>query len=175
MAMKFRSLVLAVLTGGLLASAQAATPEEEGAAAAAEWAKAVMANDIDTQLKLLPKRLFLKQGEREREEKRRLHDKEVALINGERYLSFEVQPKAVANGKVGNIVLMMYPYRSVLQTKGAKLQRDSSLIAISEEGSSSWSVIDGSAQSAKSMRIIVPGYAGRPPIPRPVTKAIPTE
>lgn len=175
MAMRFRSLVVVVLAGGLWATAQAATPEEEGAAAAGAWAKAVMAADIEAQLKLLPKRLFLKPGEREREEKRLMHDKEVALINGDRYLSFEVQPKAVATGKVGNTVVMMFPYRSVFQTKGAKLQRDSSLIAIAEEGSSSWSVIDGSAQSTKSMRFLVPGYAGRPPIPRPVTKAIPTE
>ena len=174
MPLRFRSLVVAVSFAAGLAGveAQAATPEEEAGAAARQWAKAIMSRDVETQLKLLPKRLFVKPGEREREEKRLMHDKEVAAINGERYLSFDVQPKAILTGKVGNQLVLMFPYRSVVQTRDAKLQRDSSLIAIAEEGSSSWSVIDGTAQNPKSMRIYLPGYAGNPPVPRAVTKAL---
>jgi hypothetical protein len=160
------------LAGG---AAQAATPEEEAGAAAQRWAKAVMTRDVEVQVNLLPRRLFAKPGDREREEKRLTHDKEVAMINGERYLSFDVQPKAVSSGKVGNQLVVLFAYRSVVQTRDAKLQRDSSLIAIAEEGSSSWSVVDGTAQSAKSMKAFLPGYAGNPPIPRPVTKSLAPE
>ena len=177
MALRCRTLVLtAVFAAELLGGvAQAATTEEEAGAAAREWAKAVMARDIGLQLKLLPKQLFVKPGEREREEKRMMHANELAVINGEKYLSFDVQPKASVTGKVGNQVVLMFPYRSVVQTRDAKFQRDSSLIAVAEEGSSNWSVIDGTAQNPKSMRVYLPGYAGNPRVPRPVTKLLPLE
>ena len=175
MVLRFRSLAFAAFATGLVVTAVQAAPEEEAGGAAREWAKAVMARDVEVQLKLLPKKLFAKPGDREREQKRLMHDKELAVINGERYLSFDVQPKASVTGKVGNQVVMMFPYRSVVQTRDAKLQRDSSLIAIADEGSSSWSIIDGTAQGSKSLRVLLPGYAGNPPVPRAVTKALPIE
>jgi hypothetical protein len=173
---RVRSLIFAAIAGGLIgASVRAATPEEEAGAAAREYAKAVSTRDIDTQLKLLPRRLFAKPGDREREEKRLTHDKELAVINGERYLVFDVQQKPTSTGKVGNQLVLVFPYRSVVQNRDAKFQRDSSLIAFAEAGSSEWSVIDGTAQNTKSMKIFLPGYAGNPPIPRPVTKSLAAE
>lgn len=177
MASRLRSLVLigafaAGLAGG---AAQAATPEEGAGEAAREWAKAVMTGDVSVQLKLRPKLLFVKPGEREREERRLMHDKELAVINGEKYLSFEVQPKATVTGKVGNQLVLMFPYRSVLQTRDAKLQRESTVIALAEEGSSDWYVIDGTGQNLKSMKLFLPGYAGSPRVPQSLTKALPLE
>lgn len=65
---------------------------DEGAAEAAKaWAAAVMARDVDAQMDLLPATMFPKSGERERQRKLKLHDKEMAIINNQKFLSFEVR------------------------------------------------------------------------------------
>jgi len=168
--------------GGMMAAAGAlvcamaqAGPAEDASVATKEWAKAVLAQDIDTQLKLLPKAIFARPDSLERERKMRLHDKEMALINGQKYLSFEVQPAPAVTGSVGKMLMMVFPYRSVLQTREGNLQRDSSLLAVAEQGSSNWSVMDGSGQSVRSIKGFVPGYVGVPPIPPAMTKMLKAE
>ncbi|MEP6701725.1 MAG: hypothetical protein ABJB04_01965 [Betaproteobacteria bacterium] len=171
-----RSLaVLAFVTCASLAwPVRAATPEEGAAAAAQRWVKAVVARDVDTQSKLLPKGLFAKPEDQERDRKLRMRDNEVAAINGEKILSFDLQPTG-QSGRVGKMTLFVFPYRSITQSREGKMQRDSSLLAVAEEGSSNWSVIDGSGQSARSMRGFLPGYAGAPPIPRAAAKVLKPE
>jgi hypothetical protein len=168
-------LLLAAAAAAGATLAHAATLEEDAAAATREWAKAVMARDVESQLTLLPPGLFAKAGDREKEQKKLMHEKEMALINNERYVSFDVQPKPLTSGKVGKLVVMVFPYRSVWQVRDTKLQRDSSLIAIADEGSSKWSVIDGTAQNPKSMKAYLPGYAGGLSLPRAVTTALKSE
>jgi hypothetical protein len=161
------------LAAGMFAAvaAHAATPAEDAAEAARQWAKAVMERDVDTQMKMLPKKMFVKPDSMERERRNRLHEKEMALINGEKWLSFDVQPTG-QYGKVGNLVMIVLPYKSVVQVRDGKLQRESSLLAVAEEGSSNWSVIDGSGQNPRSIKIFVPGYAGAPAVPPAVTKLL---
>jgi len=145
-------------------AALAATPAEDAAAATKLWVKAVIERDVDTQVKMLPKRLFATPEQIDRERKSRLHDKEMAIINGEKYLSFDVEPTG-QSGKVGNMIVMVFPYRAVVQVRQGKLQRESSLLAVAEEGSSNWSVIDGSGQNPRSIKVFVPGYTGVPSVP----------
>ena len=168
---------LIAVAGALFAVlAHAGTPAEDAYAAAQEWARAVTARDVDTQVKMLPKALFARPDSMERERKMRQHDKEMAVINGEKYLSFEVQPApSNLSGTVGKMSVLVFPYRSVLQTRDGKMQRDSYLVAVAEGGSSSWSVMDGSGQSMRSIKVFVPGYAGVPPVPPAMTKMLKAE
>jgi len=166
------AMLVAVIVAGTPAAA--ATPDEEAAEAARAYVKAVMARDVDAQLKLLPKGYFANAADRERRYKRLLHEKEMAVINDEKYVSFDVQPK-IASGKVGNNTVIVFPYRSVTKNREARTERQSSLLAIAEEGSSNWSVIDGTGQSARSMKGYLPAYNGNPPIPKAVVKALPAD
>ena len=174
-AMLTRAAMMAALLGaavlGATGSARAGTPAEDASAATKQWAKAIMELDVDTQMKMLPKKLFATPEAQQRERRNRQHDKELSIINGEKWLSFDVQPTGQL-GKVGNLLVMVFPYRSVKQTREGKLQRDSALLAVAEEGSSDWSVIDGSGQSHRSIKVYVPGYAGLPALPQPTTKVL---
>lgn len=173
--MRSTGLVIALAAGALAASvARAGTPAEDAAAAAQKWAKAAMEFDADTQVKMLPKKLVATPEVAERERKGRLHEKEMARINGEKWLSFDVQPTGQL-GKVGNMLVMVFPYKWVKQVREGKLQRESSLLAVAEEGSSDWSIVDGTGQNERSIKAYVPGYAGAPPVPVPVTKVIKPE
>src|SRR5512141_1112581 len=94
-----RRLFGAALAAGVFATtaAMAAVPGEDAALAAAqEWAKAVIARDVEAQMKLLPKRLAPSPESRERLRAARLHEKEMAIINRDRVLSFDVQPAAAS-------------------------------------------------------------------------------
>ena len=167
---------LVAVAGAFIAVLAHAGPAEDAFAATKEWAKAVTERDVDAQVKLLPKALFAKPDSMERERRMRQHDKELALINGEKYLSFEVLPApSNLSGTVGKMNMLIFPYRSVLQTRDGKLQRDSYLVAVAEAGSSNWSVMDGSGQSVRSIKVFVPGYAGVPPIPPAMTKMLKAE
>jgi hypothetical protein len=168
---------LVTVAGALIAAlAQAGTPAEDAFAAASEWARAVTARDIDTQMKLLPKAIFVRPDSMGHERRMRQHDKELALLNDEKYLSFEVRPApANLSGTVGKMTMMVFPYSSVVQTRDGKMQRDSYLVAVAEGGSSNWSVMDGSGQSVRSIKIFVPGYAGVPPVPPAMTKMLKAE
>jgi hypothetical protein len=133
-----------------------------------------MERDVDTQMKMLPKKMFANPQAMERERRNRLHDKEVSIINGEKWVSFDVEPTG-QSAKVGNMTVIVLPYRSVVQLRDGKMQRESSLIAVAEDGSSSWSVIDGSGQVQRSIRTFVPGYAGLPSLPPARTKLLPAQ
>ncbi len=171
------ALAGAALLAGLLTAAvsRAATPAEEASAATRRWVKAVVERDVETQLQMLPRKLFANADRIEVERKNRLHDKERSIVNGEKYLSFDVEPTTTLTGKVGNVVMMVFPYRSVLQVRDGKLQNESSLVAVAEEGSSNWSVIDGTGQNLRSIKLFVPGYAGTPAVPVALSKLVKPE
>jgi len=162
-----------LLAAGIVAApVQAATAEEGAVLAAREWVKAVTAYDVDTQMSLLPKRLYASPEARERARLMRLHDKEMALVNREKYHSFEIQTPA-ATSKIGKMTLVIIPYKAVVESeKAGKLERSSSLLAITEEGSSDWAVMDGSGQNFKSLKFVLPGYNGYPRIPPSLSKLV---
>src|SRR4051794_25751363 len=123
------ALAGAALLAGLFSAAMAlaATPAEDASAATRRWAKAVLERDVDTQMQLLPKKFFASDDRIEVERKARLHARERAIINGEKFLSFDVEPTTALTGKVGNLLVMVFPYRAVLQLHEGKMQKDSSL------------------------------------------------
>lgn len=168
-----RAAAAVLLAVGIVAApVQAATAEEGAVLAAREWVKAVTAYDVDTQMSLLPKRLYASPEARERARLMRLHDKEMALINREKYHSFEIQAPA-ATSKIGKMTLVIIPYKAVVESeKGGKIERSSSLLAIAEEGSSDWAVMDGSGQNFKSLKFVLPGYNGNPRIPPSLSKLV---
>jgi hypothetical protein len=150
---------------------KAATMEEEAVAAAREWVKAVVDRDVDAQMKRLPKRLYPSPDSRERGRRQREHENEMALVNGTKYVLFDILAPS-GSGKVGDFTMVVIPYRMVLETRGSKLERTSSLLAIAEEGSSNWSVMDGTGQNPRSLRFVVPGYKGVPRIPVATSKLL---
>lgn len=162
----------AVLLAAAIVAApvQAATPAEDAVNAAREWVKAITAYDVETQMSLLPKRLYASPEARERAKQMRLHDKEMAKINREKIHSFEIQAPS-ATAKIGKMTLVIIPYRAVVENeKTGKIERSSSLLAIAEEGSSDWAVMDGSGQNVKSLKFVLPGYNGQPRIPPSLSK-----
>lgn len=166
-----RASVAALLIAGVVAAPalRAATAEDGAVLAARDWAKAVVERDVETQMNLLPKRLYASPEARERARQQRLHERELAVINQEKILAFDVQPPS-ATGKVGKLTLVILPYRAVIQNRDGKLERNSSLLAMAEEGSSEWAVMDGSGQNPKSLRFVVPGYNNNPRIPPSTSK-----
>jgi hypothetical protein len=162
------AVAASTLTAG---GARAASDDAAAETAARAWSRAVMDFDVDGQLKLAPKRLFATAEQRERERKLRLHEKEMAVINNEKYLAFDLKP-AIAAEQVGATRVVVFPYRSVKQVRDGKMQRDSSLIAIADGGSNDWTILDGSAASMRSLKALIPGYAGSPRVPQPFTRLI---
>ncbi len=148
-------------------------PEETATGVAQEWAAAIKSGDVDTQVKLLPKTMFVKPEDRDRERKLRLHEKEMALIRGEKYLSFDLQP-AKPPVVMGNTTIVVIPYRSLVIFGDGKLQSDSSLVALGDK-ESNWSVFDGTGHTPRSLRKIVPGYQGNLALPRATTKLLKDE
>ena len=169
----FRTLSMMLLAAGALALApvQAATAEDGAAEAAQAWGRAIMARDIDAQMKLLPATMFSKPGDRERNRLQRLRDQELAIINKQKYLSFDVRAPSQTL-KINKTTAVVLPYRSMLSIAEGKLQTDSVLIALSEEGSNQWSVFDGSGHSARSLKIMIPGYATGLSVPPAVARVI---
>jgi hypothetical protein len=168
-----RAAAAVLLLAGIFATpVRAATLEEDAMNAAREWVKAVTAYDVDTQMNLLPKRLYASPESRERAKQMRLHDKEMAKINREKIHSFEIQAPS-ATSKIGKMTLVIIPYRSVVENeKTGKIERSSSLLAIAEEGNPDWAVMDGSGQSFKSLKFVLPGYSGHPRIPPSLSKVV---
>jgi hypothetical protein len=169
----FRCLSMLLLTAGAMAllPVQAATPEEGAAEAAQAWGRAIMGRDIDAQMKLLPPAMYPKPGERERQRLQRLHDKELAIINNQKYLSFDVRAPSQTL-KINKTTAVVLPYRSILSIAEGKLQTDSVLIALSEEGSGQWSVFDGSGHSPRTLTALIPGYTTGLGVPPAVSKVI---
>jgi hypothetical protein len=168
-----RTAAAVLLAAGIVAApVRAATAEEGAVLAAREWVKAVTAHDVDTQMNLLPKRLYASPEARERAKQMRLHEKEMAQINREKYRSFEIQAPS-ATSKIGKMTLVIIPYTAVVENdKSGKIERSSSLLAIAEEGSSDWAVMDGSGQNPKSLKFVLPGYTGNPRIPPSLSKIV---
>jgi hypothetical protein len=168
----FRYLSMMLLAGAMaLSPVQAATPEEGAAEAAQAWGRAVMARDADAQIKLLPATMFSSPGDRERNRLQRLHDKELAIINKQNYLSFDVRAPSQTL-KINKTTAVVLPYRSILAIAEGKLQTDSVLIALSEEGSNQWSVFDGSGHSARTLQALIPGYTTGLAVPPAASKVI---
>jgi hypothetical protein len=123
---------------------------------------------------LLPKAMFEKPEERERARKMRLHDKELAIIRGEKFLSFELmQPLRPVT--VGKATIVVVPYKSVVQVADGRLQRESTLVALDLTGNSDWAVFDGSGHSVRSLKKFIPGYQGNPPLHPARTQLLKTE
>ena len=156
--MRTRALTLFTAGAMALSSALAATPEEAAAQVAQAWATAIMADDVDAQMKLLPPKMYAKPGERERQRLQRLHDKEMAIVNNQKYVSFDVRAP-VQKLKINKTIAVVVPYRSVQAVAEGKLQKDSVLIALSEEGSDQWSVFDGTGHGTRSLKMLIPGYS----------------
>jgi hypothetical protein len=172
---RFRTISIALLAAGAMAVtlAQAATPEEGATEAAQAWARAILARDVEAQMKLLPATMFSKPADRERNRLQRLHQKEMALINNQKYLSFDIRPPSQTL-KVNKTIAMVLPYQSIMTVADGKLQTNSVLIALAEEGSNQWSVFDGSGHDARSLKVLIPGYTsglGVPPVAATVIKS----
>lgn len=56
-----------------------------------------------------------------------------------------------------------------------KLQADSALIALSEEGSGRWTVFDGTGHNRRSLKALIPGYTSGLALPPAATKVIKDE
>ncbi|MEO8137059.1 MAG: hypothetical protein ABI831_24160 [Betaproteobacteria bacterium] len=161
----FRRLLLIILaTGGMAGVARAATPEEDASSAAREWAKAIMTHDVETEMKLLPPALFPKPADRERARLMKLRERELAVVNGDKYLSFEVR-LPIQTVKIDKVTAVVLPYTSELGTPKGKLQTNSALIAIFEQDSGKWSIIDGSGQNPRSLKRLIPGYTANLQLP----------
>ena len=164
----------ACLMGGV-ALAAAAGPTEDAALAAAEaWAKAVSTRDVDAEFKLLPATMYAKPGERERMRAQRIRDREIAQLNKDVYLSFQMRAP-IQTARIGKFTAVVVPYSYERQSPSGKLQRHSSAIALNEEGSSNWSVFDGSGQATRSLKALIPGYNGELSLPPAYTTALKPE
>jgi hypothetical protein len=172
--MRTVAVILLAASAAALAPALVAAPEDGAAEAGKAWAAAIVARDVDAQMKLLPATMFPKTGDRERQHKMKVHDNELAVINKQKYLAFDVRAPA-QTVKFGNVIAVVLPYRSVLTVAQGKLQTDSVLIALAEEGSGKWSVFDGTGQTLRSLKLHIPGYAGGLGLPAAVTKVIKDE
>jgi hypothetical protein len=164
------TLLLAAGAAGL-SPVRAATPEDGAVEAAQAWVKAIIARDVDAQIKLLPDTMYADRAERERKRQQRVRDRELAIINNQKYLSFDLRAPSQTL-KVNKMIAVVVPYRSVLATAEGKIQTDSSLIALSPDGSSQWSVFDGSGQVDRSLKSIIPGYTTGLMVPRAVSTVI---
>ena len=140
--------------------AWALTPDEEAAVAVSQqWVKAVIARDIEAQIKLMPATMFPRDGDKDRARKQRAHENELALIRKQKYAMFELGAP-MQTLKVGAATVVVVPYKSAVESGiEAKMQNESSLIALALDGRN-WSVFDGSGQNLKSLKPIIPGYAG---------------
>jgi hypothetical protein len=152
------ALALSVAAG----TAIAATVEEDALAAAEAWARAVSTHDVDAEMKFLPPTVFVKPGDQERQRAARARDKETAVLNGEKYLSFQVRP-AVQTAKINKATAVVLPYTWERQTLAGKLRMNSSVIALNDGGT--WYVIDGTGQNPRSLKILIPGYNGELSLP----------
>ena len=171
--MKAASIAVASVAVLIAAPVWALTPDEDAAVAIGQqWVKAVTSRDIDGQVKLMPSTMFPRDGDQDRARKQRAHDNELAVIRKQKYTMFELGPP-MQTLKVGAATLVLIPYKSATDsTQEGRLQVESSLIAIALDGRN-WSVFDGSAQNMKSLKLIVPGYAGGlnvPPVRSVATK-----
>lgn len=163
---------VACLAGVVIATAGAATPEEEAARAVAQaWIKAVTGRDVDAQMKLLPPTMFAKSADHERARHARVYDKEVALIRNQRYEKFDLGLPAQTM-KVGKTTAVVIPYKSIVSSLDGKLQIDSSLVALNVEGSSQWSVFDGAGHTVRTLKVIIPGYVSGLNIPPATSKVV---
>lgn len=171
--MRAAAIAAAGIAALLTAPAWALTADEEAAVAVGQqWVKAVTARDIEAQVKLMPATMFPREGDRDRARKLKAHDNELALIRKQKYSMFEVAPP-MQTLKVGAATLVVLPYKSAVDSSlEGRMQVESSLIALTLDGRN-WSVFDGSGQNLKSLKVIVPGYAGGlnvPPVRSVVTK-----
>lgn len=168
---RWAMLALGAAAAMALAPARAATPQEEALEAAQALSRAIMAQDVDAQMKLLPPTMYARPGERDRVRAQKLHDKEVAIVNKQKYLSFEVKAP-VQTLKVNAFTAVVVPYRSVLAEADGKLQVDSVIIALTDEASGKWSAFDGSGQVTRTLKVIIPGYTQGLVVPPVASKLI---
>lgn len=169
----FRFALMLLLAAGAvgLPPVRAATPEEGAVEAAQAWVKAIIARDVDAQMKLLPETMYADRAERERKRLQRVRDRELAIVNNQKYLSFDLRAPS-QTFKVNKMIAVVVPYRSVLATAEGKIQTDSSLIALSLDGNNRWWVFDGSGQVDRSLKSIIPGYTTGLVVPRTVSAVI---
>lgn len=159
----FRSMATMAMAAGMLAftpaqaQAQTQTPEQSATALAHQWARAVTTRDVDAQMKLLPMAMYAKPGERERNRLQRLHEKEVALINKQQIIAFDVRAP-IQTLKIDKTTAVVIPYQSIVTVAEGKLQTDSVLVALSEDGSDKWSIFDGTGHTTRSLKSLIPGY-----------------
>ena len=169
-----RRLILSLMLAGgtlVLAAVEAATPEQSATELAHQWARAVMTRDVDAQMRLLPPTMYVKPGERERNRLLRVHEKEVALINKQKLVSFDVRAP-VQTIKLNKTTAVVIPYQSIVEIAEGKLQTDSVLVALSDEGTDKWSIFDGTGQSTRSLKLLIPGYTTGLSVPPARSKLI---
>ena len=172
--LRFRVILLLATWVLAISLVRAATPETEALAAAQAWGRAIMAHDVDAQMKLLPQAMYPKPDERERQRQVRLHETELARINNRKYVSFDVRPPAQTMN-IGTRIVVVVPYRSIQTIVEGRLQTDSVLIALSEEGSNQWSVFDGTGRTVRTLTAVIPGYTKELRVPPAVTKVLRAE
>ena len=162
----------ACLASALIATAGAATPDEEAARAAAQaWVKAVTGRDVDAQIKLMPPTMFATSADRERARHQRVHEIEIALIKSRRYEKFELSPPAQTL-KVGKATAVVIPYKAIVSSTDGKLQIDSSLVALALDGGSQWSIFDGAGHTSRTLKTVIPGYVTGLSVPTATSKVV---
>ena len=168
---RLRSM-LVLATGMLaLAAVQAATPEQSATELAHAWARAITTRDVDAQMKLLPPTMYVKPGEREKNRLLRLHEKEVALINHQKFVSFDVRAP-VQTIKINKTTAVVIPYQSIVTVAEGKLQTDSVLVALAEDGADKWSIFDGTGHTTRTLKLLIPGYTTGLNVPPAQSKLI---
>ena len=171
--MRRLSLILILATAGVLAlpAVRAATPEQSATELAHAWARAITTGDVDAQMKLLPTTMYVKPGERERNRLLRLHEKEVALINKKKFVSFDVRAP-LQTIKINKTTAVVIPYQSIVEVAEGKLQTDSFLVALAEDGADKWSIFDGTGHTTRTLKLLIPGYTTGLNVPPAQSKLI---
>ncbi|MEP7084004.1 MAG: hypothetical protein ABI854_04640 [Betaproteobacteria bacterium] len=158
----FRSMWIAAATVTVMAlltvtRVAAATPEQSATELAHAWARAIMTSDVEAQMKLLPTTMYAKPGERERNRLLRLHEKEMAVINKQKLVTFDVRAP-IQTLKINNTTVVVIPYQSVVTIADGTLQTDSVLVALTDESSDKWGIFDGTGHGTRSLKQLIPGY-----------------
>ena len=81
----------------------------------------------------------------------------VALINKQQIIAFDVRAP-IQTLKIDKTTAVVIPYQSIVTVAEGKLQTDSVLVALSEDGSDKWSIFDGTGHTTRSLKSLIPGY-----------------
>jgi hypothetical protein len=67
--------------------------------------------------------------------------------------------------RLDGLEVAFVPYEQALEVSGTHARSSAYLIGLSHDGGASWQFIDGSTVTLADVRIVLPSYAGEPPLP----------